>query len=157
MRKFLILTGLILLGSGILFGQVSKGGTAWVSAKTAALKSSTWFFAGTRGTLEMGAQVTVLQVSGNWAEVRSSANTSLSGWTAVSNLSAKRIVASGTGASASEVALAGKGFNQEIEDAYKSDGKLNYADVDKTEAIKVSQDELYKFITEGRLNTGENK
>jgi len=155
MRKTFILLGLILLASGTLFAQISRGGTAWVSAKTAALKSSTWFFASTKGTLEMGAQVTVLQVNGSWAEVRSAANSSLSGWTAVSNLSAKRIVASGTGASASEVALAGKGFNQEVENAYKTGGTLNYADVDKTEAIKVSMEELYQFVTEGHLNTGE--
>ena len=155
MRKFLILSGLVLLACGTLFAQISKGGTAWVSAKTAALKSSTWFFAGTKGTLEMGAQVTVLSIDGSWAEVRSAANASLSGWTAVSNLSAKRIVSTGTGASASEVALAGKGFNQEIENAYKTGGNLNYADVDKTEAIKVSMEELYQFVTQGHLNTGE--
>ena len=155
MRKSFILFVFVLLVSGALFAQISKGGTAWVSAKSAAVKTSTWFFAGTRGTLEMGAQVTVLQVNGSWAEVRSAANSSLSGWTAVSNLSAKRIIASGTGASASEVALAGKGFNQEVENAYKAKGELNYADVDKTEAIKVSQDDLYKFVTEGHLVTGE--
>ena len=157
MKKLFILLMFTLLIPCALFAQISKGGTAWVSAKTAALKSSTWFFASTRGTLEMSAQVTVLQVNGNWAEVRSAANASLSGWTAVSNLSAKRIVASGTGASASEVGLAGKGFNQEVESAYKTKGDLNYADVDKTEAIKVSQDELYKFVTEGHLVTGEGK
>ena len=155
MRKFLILSGLVLLACGTLFAQISKGGTAWVSAKNAALKSSTWFFASTTGTLDMGAQVTVLQVDGNWAQVSSATNTSLSGWTAVSNLSAKKIVASGTGASASEVALAGKGFNQEVENAYKASGDLDYTDVDKTEAIKVSQDDLYKFVTDGHLNTGE--
>jgi len=155
MRKFLIIFGLVLLVCATLSAQISKGGTAWVSSKTAVLKSSTGVFGSTQGTLEMGAQVSVLQVNGNWAEVRSATNTSLSGWTAVSNLSARRIVASGTGASASEVALAGKGFNQEIENAYKANGQLNYADVDKTEAIKVSQDELYQFVTEGKLNTGE--
>jgi len=99
----------------------------------------------------------VLEVNakGNWANVRSATNTSLSGWMAVSNLSARRIVSSGTTASANEVALAAKGFNQEVEDAYKNSGDLNYADVDKTEAITVSQDDLYKFVTEGRLSTGE--
>jgi len=155
MRKFLFLLMLILLVSVALSAQVKKGGTAWVSSKTADLKSSTWFFAGTTGTLQMGDQVTVLQIDGNWAEVRSSSNSSLSGWTALSNLSARQIVASGGSATASEVALAGKGFNQEIENSYKTQGSYNYADVDKTEAITVSQDELYAFITEGRLVTGE--
>ena len=155
MKKLLIFITLALLASFPLFAQLSKGGTAWVSAKSAVLKASTWFFAGTKGTLQMGEQVTVLQTNGNWAEVKSSSNSALSGWTSISNLSAKKIVASGTGASASEVALAGKGFNQEIENSYKAKGDLNYADVDKTEAIKVSQDDLYKFVKDGRLVTGE--
>ena len=155
MKKIVVLFFLCFLISGALFAQISKGGTAWVSAKTAAVKSSTWFFAGTKGTLQMGDQVAILQVNGNWAEIRSSANSSLTGWTQISNLSARQIISSSTGASASEIALAGKGFNQEIENSYKSEGSLNYADVDRTEAITVSQDELYKFVTEGRLVTGE--
>jgi hypothetical protein len=75
----------------------------------------------------------------------------------LSSLSARQIVTSGTGASANEVALAGKGFNKEVENAYKAGGSLNYADVDKTEAITVSPEELLKFVTEGRLITGEQK
>ena len=155
MKKTFVFCVLAFIVSGALFAQISGGGTAWIASKSADLKSSTWFFAGKQGTLAMGDQVTVLQVNGNNAEVRSAANSSLSGWTSVSNLSARRIVASGAGASASEVALAGKGFNQDVENAYKADGKLNFADVDKTEAITVSQDALYKFVTDGRLVTGE--
>ena len=155
MKKIFVLFALFLLVSGALFAQISKGGTAWVSTKSAELKSSTGFFGSAKGALELGTEVTVLDVSGNYAEVRSKANSSLSGWTAISNLSTRRITSSGTTASATEVALAGKGFNQEIEDAYKTEGSLNYADVDKTEAITVSRDELYTFVTEGRLFTGE--
>jgi hypothetical protein len=155
MKRLLILLVLILLVSGALFAQIKSGSPAWVSAKKADIKSSTGFFAGTRGSLELGAEVSVLQLNGKWAEVRSVSNTSLSGWMTASNLSARRIVASGTTASANEVALAAKGFNQEVEDAYKTKGELNYADVDKTEAITVSQNDLYKFVTEGHLNTGE--
>ena len=155
MKKMFALLVFVLLVSGVLSAQISRGGTAWVASKTAALKTSTWFFAGTRGTLQMGAQVTVLQVNGNWAEVRSTATSSLSGWTSVSNLSSRQIVSTGTGASASELALAGKGFDQDIENAYRADGNLNYADVDRTEAITVSQEDLYTFVTEGRLVTGE--
>ena len=156
MKKLFVFFALILLVSGALFAQqITRGGTAWVSSKTADLKSSTGFFASKRGTLQMGDQVTVLQISGSSVEVRSSANSSLSGWTAASNLSARRIVAAGSSATATEVALAGKGFSQEVEDVYKTEGNLNYADVDRTEAITVSQDELYVFVTEGRLNTGE--
>ena len=155
MKKLMVVFILTLAVAGGLFAQVKKGDTAWIASKTAALKTSTWFFAGTRGTLQMGDRVTVLQVNGTWAEVSSASNSSLSGWTAVSNLSARQIVASTSSASASEVALAGKGFNQEVENSYKAEGDLNYADVDKTEAITVSQDDLYNFIVDGHLNTGE--
>ena len=156
MKKFLFLAVLAFLVSGLTFAQqIRSGSSAWVSSKEAALKSSTGFFAGTTGTLPMGEEVNVLRINGNWAEVRSRTNSSLTGWTAVSNLSSRRIVAAGTSATATEVALAGKGFNQEIEDAYKADGSLNFADVDRTEAISVSQNELYQFVTEGRLYTGE--
>jgi len=153
--KRLFLLVLTLLVSGALFAQITSGSSAWVSAKKADIKSSTGFFASTKGSLALGDQVSVLQVNGKWAEVRSAANSSLSGWTAASNLSARRIVSSGTNASANEVALAAKGFNQEVEDAYKTKDALNYADVDKTEAITVSLDDLYKFVTEGHLNAGE--
>jgi hypothetical protein len=99
----------------------------------------------------------VLQVSGNKAEIRSARNSALTGWVPSANLSAKRIVvtASTGGASANEIALAGKGFNQEIENAYKAEGNLNYADVDRTEAIQVSEDDLYKFIIDGHLAGGD--
>ena len=155
MKKFFVLIALILLASGALFAQVRAGSSAWISSKSAALKSSTGFFASTVGNLVLGDEVTVLQVNGNWAEVRSVVNSSRRGWTATSNLSTRRIVATGTGASASEIALAGKGFSQEVEDSYKTQGNLNFDDVDRTEAISVSMDDLYAFVVEGRLNTGE--
>jgi len=155
MKRLLVLLVLALLASGALFAQIKSGSTAWVSAKKADIKSSTGFFAGTKGSLGLGAEVTVLQVNGKWAEIRSVENTSLSGWMTAANLSARRIVASGTTASATEVALAAKGFSQEVEDAYKTKGELDYTGVDKTEAITVSQNDLYKFVTEGHLNTGE--
>jgi len=155
MKKLFIVFALVLLASGVLSAQINRGGTAWVSSRTAPVRSSTWFFALTRGTLEMGAQVSVLQVSGNWAEIRSVANASLSGWVSLSNLSARQIISSGTGATANELALAGKGFDRDVENVFRADGNLNYADVDRTEAITVSLEELYAFVTEGRLFTGE--
>jgi len=156
MKKILAVCALVLLVVGAGFAQqVSKGATVWVAIKTVDLKASTGFFAKKQGTLQYGAQVTVLNVKGNMAEVRSTANTSVSGWTAVNNLSARRIVATASNVTASEVAMAGKGFNQEVENAYKTKGALNYAGVDQTEAITVPVDELLVFVTEGRLNKGE--
>jgi uncharacterized protein YgiM (DUF1202 family) len=159
MKKFVVLLGLGLLVAGAVSAQVARGGTLYAAAKTVQLKSSTGFFAKTNGTLSYGDAVTVLQVNGKWVEVRSSGGSAITGWTASANLSAKRVLASGgTGsASANEIAMAGKGFSEEVENAYKAEGKnLNYQGVDATEAIKIPEQELYNFITEGRLSLGDN-
>jgi uncharacterized protein YgiM (DUF1202 family) len=159
MKKIFVLLGLCLLIAGTVSAQVVKGGTLYAAAKTVPLKSSTGFFAKTNGTLSYGDSVTVLQVNGKWVEVRYSGRSAISGWTQSANMSAKRILASsGTGsASASEIAMAGKGFNQEVENAYKSEGKnLDYRAVDGVEAIKVAEQDLYNFITEGHLSLGDN-
>jgi hypothetical protein len=155
MKKVFALLTLALLVSGVLSAQVTAGGTAWVAVRQAALRSSTWFFASTRGNLEMGDQVTVLRINGSWAEVRSTANPSLNGWTQTNNLSGRLVAAPGPGTTATEVALAGRGFDRDVEDAYRAGGNINYADVDRMENVTVSVEELYRFMTEGRLNTGE--
>ena len=122
MKKILGFSILILFVAGTAMAQISQGGTAWISARTVTLKSSTGFFASNRGTVSYGDQVSVLQVSGNWAEVRSANNPSLTGWMSSANLSSRRIVASGStgSATASEMALAGKGFDRDIENAYRA-------------------------------------
>ena len=156
MKRLLIVFCMGILITGLAAAQASKGGTMYAATKTLALKSSTGFFASTRGTINYGDRVTVLQISGKYAEVRSAANSSLSGWTAISNLSAKQIVSGNTStASAKEVALAGKGFNQEVENSYKTKGKVNYADVDRTESVTVGDSDLKKFLEDGRLKMGD--
>ena len=155
MRKLVMVCVLVLLVSTVLFAQIRSGTNAWISAQSATLRASGWVFAANRGKLEYADEVKVLQTSGKWAEVRSVENYALSGWVSVSSLSTRRILPSGAGADVSEIALAGKGFSQELEDIFRAQGDLNYADVDKTEAITVSMDELYQFIRAGRLNAGE--
>jgi uncharacterized protein YgiM (DUF1202 family) len=156
MKRYAIFFILILWAAGGAAAQMARGGTVYAAAKTITLKSSTGFFAKTQGTLAYGDQMTVIQINGKWAEVRSTAKPSLSGWTTVSNLTAKRVIAgSSSTATNKEMALAGKGFSEEVENAYKANGKLNYADVDRTEAITVSEQDLYTFLKDGHLSLGE--
>jgi uncharacterized protein YgiM (DUF1202 family) len=159
MKRLLMVLGFVSVLAGAVFAQISSGKTVYVNTKTLQLKSGTGFFAGKSGSpLVYGDQVTVTQVKGKWVEVRYSGRTTFSGWTNSSNLTTKRIVVSGgTGsASAKEVAMAGKGFNEEVESAYKKGGNLNYAGVDAIEAITVPENELYNFIAEGHLVPGDN-
>jgi len=156
MHKTIVMICLCACVAAVLPAQASRGGTMYVATKTLNLKSSTGFFASTRGKLDYGMQVTVVQISGSWAEVRSAANSSLSGWAKTASLTPRRILAgSTTSASAQEVALAGKGFNQEVENAYRSNSTLNYADVDRMEAQQLSDEELQRFLVEGRLSQGD--
>jgi len=157
MKKLFIIFCLVLFVTGFAAAQVSAGGTLYVAVKNVALKSSTGFFASTKGTLNYGDRVTVVRVNGRFVEVRSAANSSLTGWTASANLSARQVVSGSTNtASAREVALAGKGFNQEVENSYRSQQSVNYADVDRTEAITVNEADLRRFLEEGRLSMGDN-
>jgi len=156
MKRVVFMLALVLFTAGFAATQASKGGTMYVAVKNVTLKSSTGFFSSTRGILNYGDKVTILQINGKNAEIRSAVNTSITGWTATANLSVKQIVSGNTNtASAKEVALAGKGFNQEVENAYKAKGKLNYVDVDKIETISVNEADLKKFLEDGRLLMGE--
>ena len=158
MKKILVIFCLALFITGLAAAQVSRGGTLYVSVRNLPLKASTGWFARTTGTLEYGAQVTVIEVSGSFVNVRSAVNSSLTGWTSSSNFSTRQVV-SGTSstATAREVALAGKGFNAEVEQSYRGENRqLNYTDVDRIEAIVVNEDELRRFLEEGRLSMGDN-
>lgn len=148
---------LVLFVTGLTAAQVRAGGTLYVAIRTLDLKSSTGFFANNLGTLNYGDRVTVIQVNGRFVEVRSAANPSLTGWTPTANLSTRQVV-SGTGstATASEIAMAGKGFNQEVEASYRAQGNFNYDDVDRVEAIIINQTTLRRFLEEGRLQMGDN-
>ncbi|WP_461255954.1 hypothetical protein [Treponema sp. R80B11-R83G3] len=131
----------------------------YVAVKTLSLKSGTGAFDSSKGNLSYGDKVVVLNVDGKFTEVKSAENPLLTGWTQTANLSKKQITAGSTSTTtAKEVALAGKGFSQEAEKTMKSQKpNLNYADVDKTEKIKVTEKEVKKFLEEGKLKMGDNK
>jgi uncharacterized protein YgiM (DUF1202 family) len=148
----LLICSLLLVSA--LSAQLARGGTAYAALKTVQLKSSTGFFAGSRGALAYGEAVTVLQIKGKWAEVRSASRSSLSGWTHAANLTTRRISSSGAAATSGELALAGKGFSQEVENAYKATGKVSYTGVDQVETQRVAERDLQAFLTEGHLSMG---
>jgi SH3-like domain-containing protein len=152
---FFILVYGLGLGGMVLTAQSNQGKVMYVAVKQANLKSSTGFFAASKGQIEYGAPVTVVQEKGKWAEIRSKNSPAKAGWITLSSLTSKRITASSGSAQASEIALAGKGFNAEVEAAYRKETGSGYAAVDKLESQSVSNEELRQFIREGRLSEGE--
>ena len=141
---------MILCASAMVFSQ--SQGTMYVAVQSAEVKSSTGFFSKVVGNLALGTAVMAIRENGKWIEVR--AENSLSGWVAAASLSSRRITGSGHSASAGEIALAGKGFTQDVEAEYRKNG-LDYSAVDSMENLVIPREELLKFVTDGRLSKGE--
>ena len=150
MRRFILLSAMILCMGSLLFAQTDAS-RRYVAVKTTPLKSSTGFFGQDLRTLNQGDEVTLIRDDGKWAEVRAG---SQSGWVSSGSLSSRRVAASGAAITASEVALAGKGFSQEIEIEYRKSG-LDFSLVDSMERINVGGNELLNFVSEGRLARGQ--
>jgi len=152
MKKILIVVCLAFFIAGFAAAQVGPGGTLYVSIKTVDLKLTS----GKKvATLTYGDRVIVTQVNGNNVEVKSATDSSLIGWAPSANFTTKKIVVgSASTTTAKEVALAGKGFNQDIENTYSSQGQVNFDDVDRIEAITADETALMRFIEEGRLSPG---
>jgi SH3-like domain-containing protein len=153
MKKFLLVLT-VCIASMIAVTAQSPGSTMYVGVKKADVKTSTGFFASVRGTLELGAPVTVVRLRDKWTEIRS-ANPALSGWVASAALTGRKVSVSGYTPGAGEVAMAGKGFSGEVEQIYREGEKLDYSPVDAMESLTVPEEELYTFLAEGRLITGE--
>ena len=128
-----------------------------VQVKEGVLREKASFLGKPVGNVAYGDRVDVLASQGDWRQVRSASGAT--GWIHSSALDSKRVTlaaASGNdvqlAASSDEVALAGKGFSQEIETEYKKQNRsLDYAWVDRMITFKVSDAEALRFLQEGGL------
>jgi SH3-like domain-containing protein len=82
------------------------------------------------------------------------------GWLHESALSKKPIAMragasdAATGASSDEVALAGKGFNEQVEAKLRKEGTLDYTWVDRMSAFESDPEGIRKFRAQGNLPGG---
>jgi uncharacterized protein YgiM (DUF1202 family) len=150
MKNLILVFGFMVIITRLCFSQAS-GSVLYVAVKSANLKKSTGFFAGNIEELKLGDAVTVVSVNGKWVQVRSPDNQT--GWALRDSFSTRKVVASGS-ATASEVALAGKGLTAEAETEFRRNG-LDYTAVDEMEKIVVPPAELEQFIDDGRLKKGD--
>ena len=150
MRKYIFLWVMMVCAGAVVFAQADRS-TRYVAVQTVAVKDVAGFFAKDLGNLSLGDVVRLIKEDGKWSQIQAG---NLTGWVASSSLSVRRVVASNNAVTASEVAMAGKGFSPAMEMEYKKNG-LDYSMVDSMERIAVSADDLLRFITEGRLSQGE--
>jgi hypothetical protein len=130
--------------------------TARVASRENAIRQDCRFFAPVKAKVKLNDSLTVQSKSGDWFKVTFNG---ISGCIHKSALEDKSFRLSNLGGdsgaqtSANEVALAGKGFNPQVEASYK--GKhpdMDFASVDRIEKLQPTQDELQEFFLKGGLN-----
>lgn len=130
--------------------------TARVITKENAIRAEARFFAPAKATLRYRDVVTILARKGDWYQVRFKGTEGYIHKSALEqkSFSLGSLAGSGSGgASSDEVALAGKGFNPQVESSYKKGHpELDFKRVDQIERAQVPDAELERFITAGRLN-----
>lgn len=128
--------------------------TMSVQVKNASLRDSPSFIGKVMANLSYGDRVEALGAQGPWTKVRAASATI--GWMHTSALSPKRIVfksgqeTAQTKASSDELALAGKGFNSDVECEFKKQHRnIDFSWIDKMGKIRISSGETQVFLQEG--------
>jgi hypothetical protein len=142
----------IILGVSTIFGAE----TFIVKVRSSALRSGPQFFASTVIALKAGDGLLLVSRQADWIQAKSSSGQT--GWIHQSAVEPKKIdiLAWGQGtktqATASEVAMAAKGFNKQVEDSYKAKNKtISFVWVDKMAQIAVTRADLQAFLKQGKL------
>ena len=129
----------------------------YVAVTSAAVKAKASQFASTVATANYGDEVVLVQADKSWSKVELPGGKS--GWLPNSSLTSKKIIVKLDGkkkssATASELALAGKGFDSNFEDAFEKTNDVSFAPVDKIESFSATEKEAVVFLKEGQLNAG---
>lgn len=128
-----------------------------VQVKKSQLRNQPSFMGKIVSELAYGDRVAVQEEKKSWVRV-TTAKGNREGWMHLSALTTKEIVLNPgskdveKAASSDEIALAGKGFNEQVEEKFKQDNKnIDFSWIDRMEKIVVSQQEKQSFIREGGL------
>ena len=152
MKKWILTAGLLLALSGAAVARDMS-----VQVREGELRNRPSFLGTLLGKVADGDRVSVQQQQAGWTQVKTASGQT--GWIHDSALTTKRVVLSSAGggdvrlaASGEEVALAGKGFNAEVEAAYKQQHRsLDYTWVDRMLTYKVSDARIIQFLQKGGL------
>ncbi|MBP7830743.1 MAG: SH3 domain-containing protein [Kiritimatiellae bacterium] len=129
-----------------------------VQIKAGQIRATPSYLGQVLATVNYGARVDVLQQRGDWMEVQAAG--APKGWMHSSALTKKKIVlASGsedvqTRTSGEELALAGKGFNKEVEAEFKQQNpEVDFSWVNWMEKTRYSMEELTAFLRAGGVKS----
>lgn len=153
-KSFSLALGLLGLSSAVAIAATAS--IMSVQINKADMRETPSYLGKVVTSLAYGDKVTVQSQNGAWMQV---SGNNQSGWLHSSALTTKKIVMKGdaavkTTASSGEMALAGKGFNSDVEKQFKENHKdINFAPIDKMEKIKIPIPELQVFAKEGNLQS----
>jgi replication initiation and membrane attachment protein DnaB len=154
-----ITISLIFFFSLIIFitsGKYVNAETVTVITKQNAIRESCKFFSPVKATVQYNDVLDVISQSGEWYQVSYRGIQGCIHKSAVEKKSISLSKISGSGSqstSGDEVALAGKGFNPQVETAYKrANPGLNFQAVNTIENYRVPENKLINFIQGGKLN-----
>lgn len=128
-----------------------------VQVKKCQLRNKPSFLGKIVENLNYADRVTVKKEKDDWMNVAPEKG-GTGGWVHVSALSTKKIILNPgskdveNAASNDELALAGKGFNQQVENDFKKKNKdADFTWVNKMEKFVISQNEMQSFLQKGGL------
>ena len=105
--------------------------------------------------LPYGSSVEAQPAQNGWMQVQTPSGQQ--GWMSAASLTTKKIVMTAgaggaSGASSDELALAGKGFNSDVEKEFKKQNpNINFAAVDRMAKLKIAPQEMQQFLTAGSV------
>ncbi len=160
LRYLTAITCLVLL-SLLFIGSIAEAQKMMsVQVKEGELRAKPSYLGKIVVRVSYGDRVTVLAEQGDWKKV-STVGARAQGWIHSTALTSSKIVLKagqasvGSTVSRDEIALAGKGFSEEVEAQYrKSHRNLDYAWINRMEAMKVSPEQMADFVTKGSLKPG---
>jgi hypothetical protein len=128
--------------------------TVKVITKENAIREECKFFSPVKAVVKYSDLMNVLSTEGDWIRVQFK---DVKGCIHKSAVEEKKVSLSGVfsgsqTATKDEVALAGKGFNPQVENSFKKKHpELNYYSVDQIESYKTSDESLKRFMIDGGL------
>jgi len=145
-----------ILGVALWCAAAARAAEMRVQVQAGQVRGAPSYLGGMVTTVGYGQPVDVVSTQGAWHQVRTADGKS--GWMHDSALTAKLISANAggaaarVGASGDEMALAGKGFNKDVEAQFKaSRAGVDFSWVDKMGSMTASTAEIERFVKNGGL------
>jgi len=139
----------------LLCGSLLSAESAWVNVKSAKVLDRESSKGKKIALVEYGTELNVLESTEKFLKVSLADDSeNWTGYVEKKNTTPRKLKTNSS-ATAKEIALAGKGFNQETEGLFESEMGISYDLVDKMERLELSDEEIVDFIVSGKLKEAE--